>query len=126
MENFILLLLNIIAGFIIAALAGMGVGGGGLLVIWLTLVSGMPQLEAQGINLLFFIFASAASLLHHLKNRKPNLKITLIIAASGMVGTFFGYAAASAVTPDFLRKCFGALMIFSGISVFFKKNKENA
>ena len=50
-----------IASFIIALLSGMGIGSGGLLVIYLTLLEKVPQLTAQGINLLFFIFASASS-----------------------------------------------------------------
>ena len=44
---------NILIAVLIAALSGMGVGGGGLLVIWLVLTAGMPAPTAQGINLLF-------------------------------------------------------------------------
>ena len=38
---------DILAGFLVAILSGLGIGGGGLLVIYLTL-SGGGQLEAQG------------------------------------------------------------------------------
>lgn len=49
-----MLLLDTLASAIIAILTGLGVGSGGLLVIYLTLVSGIDQPVAQGINLLFF------------------------------------------------------------------------
>jgi len=39
-------ILNIIVGAATAVLAGLGVGGGGLLVIYLTLVLNLPQLQA--------------------------------------------------------------------------------
>ena len=39
---------------ILGFLAGIGVGGGSLLILWLTLVLEMPQETARIINLLFF------------------------------------------------------------------------
>ena len=55
---------TIIASFLIAALSGLGVGGGGLFVVFLALFTEIPQITAQGINLLFFLF-SRFSFLHY-------------------------------------------------------------
>ena len=55
-------------------LTGMGIGGGGLLVLYLTAMDGVGQLAAQGCNLLFFVYASAASLFVHNKKRNLNIK----------------------------------------------------
>ena len=49
-------MIDIFAGFFAAMLSAMGVGGGGLLVIYLTEILGMEQRCAQGINLLFFLY----------------------------------------------------------------------
>ncbi len=46
--------LDILAVILSAAVSAMGLGGGGVLILYLTLVRDVPQLEAQGINLLFF------------------------------------------------------------------------
>ena len=46
--------------FLISALMGMGVGGGGLFIIYFTLLLGTPQLTAQGTNLLLFVFIPAS------------------------------------------------------------------
>ena len=47
-----------IVAFFIAILSGLGVGSGGLLVIWLTMVEGMDAIGARGLNLLFFVFTA--------------------------------------------------------------------
>lgn len=116
------MLTDILAGIIIAVLAGLGVGGGGLLVLYLVFFRGTPQLEAQGLNLIFFIFASGASLLYHIKKRKINTKLTLLLAAAGAFGAICGAYLANAISPVTIRKCFGYMLIISGIIALFRKN----
>ena len=47
-------LLSALVGAATGVLSGFGVGGGTLLLLWLTLVQGMGQLQAGGVNLLYF------------------------------------------------------------------------
>lgn len=108
------------AAFVFAALSGMGVGGGGLFVIWLSLVLGREQLEAQGINLIFFLFCSAAALSVNVKKRKFDIKKTLILSASGAISAIGGSLLASCVETGILRKIFGVLLVISGGISFFK------
>ena len=49
-------MLDLIIGTAVAVLSGMGVGSGGLLVVYLTLAGGIAQPAAQALNLFFFIF----------------------------------------------------------------------
>ena len=53
-----MIFIDVIASFIIALLSGMGIGSGGLFVIYLTFMTNADQLSAQGANLLFFLFSS--------------------------------------------------------------------
>ena len=46
---------SVFLGGIFGFLAGLGIGGGSLLVLWLTVVLGMEPDTARSINLLFFI-----------------------------------------------------------------------
>ena len=46
---------TILVSTVLGFLAGLGVGGGSLLILWLTLVIGMEHSTARIINLLFFI-----------------------------------------------------------------------
>ena len=54
---------SVFVGTILGALAGLGVGGGSLLMLWLTVVIGMEHGQARGINLLFFLPAAGISTL---------------------------------------------------------------
>ena len=120
--------LDCLAGVIIAALAGMGVGGGGLLVLYLAFVKNTPQLDAQGLNLAFFTAASLSSLLYHVRKRKLNFKLTLLLALFGLPGAYFGFKTAAITSPETVRRFFGWLLIISGCITFLsgrrKKEKE--
>ena len=63
-------MIDFIFGIGAAVLSGLGVGSGGLLVIYLTLIEGYEQIGAQGVNLLFFLFSSGSAMLYHLVHRK--------------------------------------------------------
>ena len=115
---------DIILSVIFGILSGCGVGGGGLLVIYLTLAKDIGQLNAQGINLLFFVFSAAASLCVHLRKRRINYAAVGALCASGTAGAFFGNQAASALSPVILRKLFGAMLIISGAVTLIKLASE--
>ncbi len=55
----------ILVGIVLGFLSGLGVGGGSLLILWLTAVLSMEQRTAQGVNLLFFLPAAIAACLFH-------------------------------------------------------------
>ena len=42
------------AGLLSGIIGAMGLGGGAVLIIYLSVFTDMPQLKSQGINLLFF------------------------------------------------------------------------
>lgn len=120
---------DFVIGVLIAALAGMGVGGGGLLVLYLVFVKDMAQLEAQGINLVFFVFAAMASLMYHIRKRKIRWKLVAMVIGFGIAGAYLGAKTAAKIDPLVLRRVFGWLMTFSGVMVLFggriKKIKNN-
>ena len=62
-------LLAAAAGLICGVLSGFGIGGGSLLMVWMTAVLSMEQKTAQGVNLLYFLPTAAAALIFHAKNR---------------------------------------------------------
>ena len=49
------------AGLLSGIIGAMGLGGGAVLIIYLSVFTDMPQLKSQGINLLFFIPIAAAA-----------------------------------------------------------------
>ena len=107
--------------FLIAVLAGLGVGGGGLYTLYLTLCQNAPQLQAQGVNLAFFILSAAASLLLHLQKRKFNFPMIALVSAVGIPGALFGSFLASRMDTAVLSKIFGAFLTACGIFALFSR-----
>ena len=59
----------LLAGLLSGIIGGMGLGGGVVLIIYLTVFLDTPQLKAQGINLLFFIpIAITAVIIYAIKH----------------------------------------------------------
>ncbi|MBO4428321.1 MAG: TSUP family transporter [Clostridia bacterium] len=116
---------DVLAAFFAAALAGTGVGGGGLLMIYLSLTKDLSQLAMQGINLLFFEATAAGALPVHLKKRRVKFGAALIVGAAGVGGAFAGARIAEAIDPSTLRVIFGYFLIFTGVCALFKKRRRN-
>ena len=102
-----------------AVLSGLGVGSGGLYLLYLTDVLGVGQYAAQGQNLLFFILATLASALLHLGRGSITLKELLPFGAVGLFGTVLGVLLTLVTPPALARRAFGLFMILGGgLSLF--------
>ncbi|MBQ4511293.1 MAG: TSUP family transporter [Clostridia bacterium] len=122
-------MLNIIVGFMVAMLMGMGVGGGGLFVIFLTLCLNFGQINAQGTNLMFFIIAILSSFFIHIRKRSLNYKQIILMSVIGSIGSIIFSGLVNYVNPEIPRKMLGGLLILGGgasiyNSFFSKKAKE--
>lgn len=118
--------LDFLASALIGVMAGLGVGGGGLLIIYLTLLKQMPQLPAQGINLLFFLCAAASSLVIHFKQKRIDCKLLLLLAPLGVIGSILGSFVAARIAPQIIRKFFAGLLIVSGIIELCKRRSNSS
>ncbi|MBQ8510862.1 MAG: sulfite exporter TauE/SafE family protein [Clostridia bacterium] len=114
-------MIDFIVGFFVAVLSGLGIGGGGLLVIWQVLVRGVEQLEAQGVNLVYFLFSSGAAMLVHMTKRRLPWRLIGALVLVGAIGALAGSALARAADPGVVRKCFGWLLVASGVMAIGKK-----
>ena len=114
----------IVASFLIAALSGMGVGSGGLLVVFLTLFADVPQISAQGVNLVFFLFSSGASMLYHVGRRQLPLLAIVLVSAAGLLGAIPGTYAALLLPEKLVRRLFSGMLVLSGTVSLFKRKKD--
>ena len=60
----------LVIGLLTGILSGFGIGGGTILMIYLTAFAAFPQKIAQSINLLYFIPTAAAALILHSKHHQ--------------------------------------------------------
>ncbi len=104
----------------VALLSGLGVGSGGLLVVFLTEFRGVSQLFAQGVNLMFFIFSSGASTAVNLRKRNICYGAVALMTAGGVLGAVIGAFIASAVSPKLLKFGFGIMLLAGGLPGLIK------
>lgn len=116
--------MDMIIGFLAGFAGGLGVGGGGILLLYLTAFAGVEQLSAQGINLLFFLPTAAAALFIHLKNGFVKWKTAFLASAFGIPGVFIGYFIAKNIDKTFLRVFFALFLLFVGLKEFFRKEPQ--
>ncbi len=112
------------AAFLIALLAGMGVGSGGIFVVFLTVFLQYPQLAAQGLNLYFYIFATAAALLLHVRAQKLHLRRLFLVCGIGSIGCVGGAMLAQVLETGVLRSIFAVVLIASGIFSLLRDRKK--
>ena len=115
-----MLTISLIISFFVSVLSGMGVGGGGLFVIYLSLFTNTPQLEIQSINLVFFLFSASAALIIHLCKRKIFVYAIITAALFGVAGAIVGSILSSKIDEDMLRKIFGIRLVISGSFTLIK------
>ena len=104
--------------------ASMGVGGGAILLLYLTAFAGINQLTAQGINLIFFLPIAIIAVCIHAKNKLINYKSAVICIAFGFVGVWCGLWLTKIISEELLRKLFAILLIYMGLRELFAKNKK--
>ena len=97
----------ITASFFSGMLGAMGFGSGTVLIIWLTSYLSYGQLQAQGVNLLFFIPCAAVSLLMHRKNGYVDFRAALPIIAGGLTGILLSRSLPDMIPAGYLRRLFG-------------------
>ncbi len=116
----------ILVGFFSAVVGAMGLGGGGVLLLYLSAFTNTNQLKAQGINLIFFVPIAVVSILLHLKNRLINKKSALFMMLGAVPSALLGAYLNSFVSQDILRKVLAAFLIVLGVKQIidsFKKEK---
>lgn len=111
--------MNILVGFLTGILASMGLGGGFILVVWLTVFADVNQKTAQGVNLLFFLPIAFISLIIHLKNKLINKTLVKKLIFGGILGVVTGTFAVRHLSNDFLRILFALFLLGFGLKELF-------
>ncbi|MDE7360941.1 MAG: sulfite exporter TauE/SafE family protein [Oscillospiraceae bacterium] len=114
-------MMEAVIGFLTGVLASMGLGGGFVLVVWLTLFADVEQRTAQGINVLFFLPIAFVSLIMHLKNGLVNKRVVKLLAVWGVFGAAAGTLISQIIANDLLRKLFALFLLAFGLRELFAK-----
>ena len=110
-----------LAGFFSGAMGAMGLGGGGVLIIYLTLFAGVEQAAAQGINLIFFIPCAVLAVLYYWKKKLIVWKTAIPCALAGLLGAAAGSYFSSWISGEWLGKLFAGLLLLMGLKQLIYK-----
>lgn len=121
------MVLSILAGIVCGMISGLGIGGGSILMVWMTAFMGLEQRIAQGINLLYFLPTAAASLFFHTKNRFVEWHITIPAALCGAACAALFAFFSQRIDSEIMRKLFGGFLLLIGLFEIRKalKNRED-
>ena len=108
-------MVNFLVGTALGFLSGLGVGGGSLLLLWLTLVLGADPTQARVMNLMFFLPSALIATAFRWRQSKPDWHHILPAAGAGLLGAVIGNLLSPILPHDLLRKAFGVLFLLSGI-----------
>ena len=111
-------------GTVLGFLSGLGIGGGSLLILWLTLVLGMEPAIARGINLLFFLPAAAVACFFRWKQGCIQWKLLLPAIAGGCISAVLCSMLSLRMDMELLKKLFGGLLIVTGLRELFYRQKS--
>jgi uncharacterized membrane protein YfcA len=123
---FVLVLIGLTAGI----LSGfIGIGGGIIIVPGLIYLLGFTQIQAQGTSLALMLPPiGILAFMHYYKAGNVDLKVAGVVAATFVVGGFFGAKLAHKLDQNIVKIAFGVIMllisiklIVSGFKLYFGK-----
>lgn len=115
----------LIIGTVLGFLAGIGVGGGSLLILWLTLVLEMPYPQARIINLLFFLPSAIVATVFRWKQGKLEIKKVLPAIITGCIAAGVCSFFSTRLDLELLQKLFGGLLLITGVrELLYKPRKK--
>ena len=110
---------------VLGFLSGLGIGGGSLLMLWLTNAAAMEQSTARAINLLFFLPSALICCLFRWRQGRLDWKLALPAAVAGCVSAGLCAWLSRYLDTALLQKFFGALLLFTGLrELFYRPQKD--
>src|SRR5713226_5746794 len=106
----VILLVSIAAGFVGAL---FGLGGGVLIIPFLTLVEGVPVPLAVGASIVSVVATSSASAATYVQDRLTNLRLGMFLEIGTVAGAITGAFVALYLAPGILLVLFGILLIYA-------------
>ena len=114
----------LIVGTVLGFLAGLGIGGGSLLILWLTFVLGIDHNIARGINLLFFLPSAIIACFFRWKQGCINIRAILPAIIGGCIAAGICSWISTVMDMALLKKLFGGLLLLTGLRELLYKPKK--
>ena len=114
----------LIVGTALGFLSGLGIGGGSLLILWLTVVLQTDPQISRSINLLFFIPSAIVVCILRMKQQKLELRPLLPAMVSGCCAAALFSWISTILAVEILKKVFGLVLLAAGLrEVLYRERK---
>jgi hypothetical protein len=114
----------VIVGIALGFLSGLGIGGGSLLLLWLSVVLNMDPISAKEINLLFFLPSAIVASIFRWKQNKIDWNIWLRATVAGCIAAGLCSWLSTVIQTSILKTIFGVLLIITGVrEIFYRPRK---
>ena len=117
--------MEILIGILSGIISGTGMGGGTILIFFLTFFFGLEQHVAQATYLIFFIPTAIVAIIVNIKNKNIDLKLGIFLSVFGILGAIIGANIAIRIDVGMLRKCFGIFLLVIAMNEIYTIVKEN-
>ena len=114
----------VILGTVLGFLSGLGIGGGSLLILWLTVVLHADPLNARSINLLFFIPSALIACILRIRQKDLEIKPLLPAILAGCISAAVFSAISTQLDITLLKKLFGAVLLITGLRELFYRPRN--
>jgi uncharacterized protein len=108
----VILLVSVVAGFVGAL---FGLGGGVLIIPFLTLVEGVPVPLAVGASIVSVVATSSASAATYVQDRLTNLRLGMFLEIGTVAGAITGAFVALYLSASALFILFGLILLYATI-----------
>lgn len=105
----------VVVGLLTGIISGFGIGGGSLLILYLTAFAGADQYTASGVNLLYFLACAPAALISHVRHKRVEGHAVWWCTLGGILTSCGAAFLAGMIHTDLLRRLFGVLLLYIGI-----------
>lgn len=111
-------------GTALGFLAGMGVGGGSLLLLWLTQVVMLEPPQAKILNLLFYLPSALTATLYNIKRGSVDKKIVIPGLITGCLSAAAASYIAKTLDVQLAKRLLGGLLIIVGMRELFYRPRK--
>ena len=104
-------MIEILIGVVSGMVTAIGMGGGTVLILFLTLFLNVSQPVSQATNLIFYVPTAITAIFLNLKEKNIGLKVGINVLVFGIISAIIGAILANKINVVNLRKLFGVFLL---------------
>jgi len=115
---------EILIGAFSGIFSGIGMGGGTVLIVLLTIFYGLEQHIAQATNLIYFVPTAITAIIVNYRNKNIDIKLARLISISGAIGSIIGAIISINTDVEKLKKFYGFFLAIIAVHEIYTLIKE--